>query len=298
MTRSTLPATDTRVSYPVGAVAGTATVLHTEERDGRFAVLLDETPVHAVDAAWPDQGPDRGRLSWDGTVVPLLNAVVGATDGERLCLGAEVPVRKGTDGWAFVVAHLVSVAPPVGTVVEVAVDPEHRAALSTGHTACHLASLALNRALAGLWRKEIPADALGSPDFDAAACDSSSILPHGSLDRYRLGKSLRKRGFAAAELPEQLGEIERTVNAQLADWVGTGAAVRIDRDGERLTDRRHWVCELPGGPARIACGGTHPSSLTALTGIRVALELAEEDGAAVLTMATAVPAAPAAAPAP
>jgi len=39
--------------------------------------------------------------------------------------------------------------------------------------------------------------------------------------------------------------------------VTTDAAVHIDRAGDRLTDRRHWACDLPGQPVRIPCGGTH-----------------------------------------
>jgi alanyl-tRNA synthetase len=64
--------------------------------------------------------------------------------------------------------------------------------------------------------------------------------------------------------------------------------VRIDREGDGLTDRRYWVAELPGGPARIACGGTHVSSLTELGTVTVSLTTEQLDGAVGMTMETRV----------
>lgn len=292
----TLPIADTIVTYPAGSTEGVSTVLHVEAADageGRFAVLLDTTPVHPVDAGWPDQPADRATLSWeDGTGssgrTAVLDAVVAATDGSTLHLGSDIPVRKGTAGWAFVVAHLVAEAPPAGTSVSVVVDAEHRRALSLGHTGCHLASLALNRALADRWTKEVRPDALGAANFDGEANETSHILEGGSLDTYRLGKSLRKRGFGVEGISQAIAAIEAEVNATLAGWVGAEAPVRIDRDGERLTDRRHWVCALPDGEARIPCGGTHARSLGELGRLRASLSLDEVDGAIVLTMATTI----------
>jgi alanyl-tRNA synthetase len=217
--------------------------------------------------------------------------VVAATDGSALHLGRDIPVPKGTPGWAFVVAHLVDGDPGLheGDRVEIAVDPTYRHSMSAGHTACHLASLALNQALAGRWKKEVRPDALGHPDFDGTAIDVSLIRENGSTDRYRLGKSLRKRGFITDGLEAELPEIQARVTETLANWLATDAPVRIERDGERLTDRRYWVCELPGAEARIPCGGTHLASLGELAQIgalSVRLAVADIEGTPVLTMET------------
>lgn len=282
-----LPSTDTLVTYPSGSTSGTATVLHTETLDdGRIAVLLDATPCHPVDAGWPDQGPDRATLSWGNVTADVVDCVVAAADGIRLYLGSEIPVRKGAEGWAFAVAHLVEVAPAEGTEVTVTVDTDHRRALSIGHTACHLASLALNRAVADRWSKEHPVDALGSPNFDQAANDTSMIVPGGSFDTYRLNKSLRRKGFSTDGFAEALPGLTDAVNAQLASWVAADSAVRIDREGELLTDRRSWVCALPDGEAVIPCGGTHASSLGELGQLTVTLELDEAEGTPVFSMRT------------
>ncbi|HMM83554.1 MAG TPA: metal-dependent hydrolase [Terrimesophilobacter sp.] len=282
----TLPINDTVVTYPTGATSGTATVLHVEKIGDVFAVLLDTTPVHPVDAGWPDQPADRASFEWNGGRADVTDCLVAATDGETLALGAEIPVRKGAEGWAFVAAHVVTEAPPDGMVVTVDVDDKFRRALSIGHTGCHLASLALNRALADRWAKTVREDALGSPNFDAEANDVSRILENGSRDTYRLGKSLRKKGFRTDGFADGLAAVEDAINASLQSWVGAKLPVRIDRDGDRLTDRRYWVCEFPEGAARIPCGGTHANDLGELKGLTARLSLEDHEGTPVLVMET------------
>ncbi|WP_104196502.1 metal-dependent hydrolase [Cryobacterium sp. M15] len=284
----TLPTEDTRVLYPSGAIDTQATVLHSEPlSDGRVAVLLDATCVHPVDAGWPDQGPDLALLHHGAAFWPVEDCIVGATDGSALYIGDDIPVAKGTPGWAFVVVHVVDATGlNAGDTVTVEVDEGLRDATSAGHTSCHLASLALNDALAGRWKKEVRTDALGAPDFDGLAIDESLIGPNASVDTYRLGKSVRKKGFSVDGLAEALASVEATVNATLAGWVGTKAEVRIDRDGYLLTDRRYWVCELPDASVRIPCGGTHVTSLGTLGAVTVTLTLHDLDGTDILTMNT------------
>ena len=284
----TLPTEDTRVLYPAGAVDVQATVLHSEQlSDGRSAVLLDATCVHPVDAGWPDQGPDQALLHHGAAFWPVEDCIVGATDGSVLHIGEDIPVAKGTPGWAFVVVHVVDAAGlNAGDTVTVEVDVGLREATSAGHTMCHLASLALNDALASRWKKDARPDALGHPDFDGLAIDESLIGPNASVDSYRLGKSLRKKGFSVEGFAADLPMIAASVNATLAEWTTSNAAVRIDRDGDLLTDRRYWVCELPGANVRIPCGGTHVTSLGTLGTVTVSLTVDDVDGTDVLTMNT------------
>lgn len=291
----TLPTESTNVTYPTGTMMATGTVIHVEpelRREGTdsplFVVLLDVTPCHPVDAGWPDQPSDRATLEWNGGEAKVIDSVVAATDGEKLYLGADVPVRKGAEGWVFVVAHLVATAPPEGIVVTVRVDEKYRKGLSIGHTACHLASLALNAALAARWSKEINVDAVGSPNFDDNANDSSRIRERGSRDTYRLGKSLRKKGFNTEGIEGDLPTIEVAINEALTAWIAQKAPVRIDREGDRLTDRRYWVCELEEGDAKIPCGGTHASNLSDLRGLRASLSLSDVEGTPVLVMETTI----------
>lgn len=295
-----LPSTDTTVLYASGgpeALRAESVVLHLQPYgDQQELVLLDRTPAHPVDRAWPDQGPDTGSIVVDGRELPLVDVMVGATDGTNLFVGDDVPVRRGTEGWAFVVVHVLQ-APSriaVGDEVVVSVDAAHRRELSVGHTLCHLASLALNAALSDRWTKPVREDALGRPDFDHEAIQSSTIVPSGSVDVFRLNKSLRRKGFATDGLADALEGAAAAASDALRAWIATDAPVRIERDGDGLSDPRFWVCELPevsegpaAGPAataRIACGGTHVSSLGELGETSVVLELGDDAGTPTLTM--------------
>jgi alanyl-tRNA synthetase len=274
---------DTLVDYPAGATSSRGPVLATVALEAGLGVVLERTAFHAVDTGWPDQPADRGTLAGH----PVIDAVVGATDGGEIFVGRDIPVRKGAEGWSFIVVHVLAADAPVhvGDEVEVTVDEGYRTALSAGHTACHLASLALDAALADAWTKEVGGDALGNPDFESNACESSRIHEGGSVDVYRVGKSLRKKGFDVSAL-DDLDGLAGRANAQLAAWVASDAGIRIDRDGEGLGDRRRWVCELPGGDAVIPCGGTHLTSLGELSAVTVAFERADVEGGVAITMRT------------
>lgn len=285
----TFPHQPTAVTYPAGAVSGTAVVVHlAPQGDGTTAVLLDSTPCHPVDTAWPDQGPDRAVIRKNGTSQPVIDCVVAATDGTELFAGGQIPVKKGTEGWTFVVAHIVDDVGGLaeGDEVQVDVDKTYRAQLSAGHTACHVASLALNQAMADRWKKEVRTDGRGVPDFDGMAIDVSKIVQNGSVDTFRMGKSLRRKGFITDGVPEDLPALEGSINEVLGSWVESGGEVRIDRDGEGLTDLRYWVCELPGHTVRIPCGGTHLRNLDEVSAVKVALSLEDADGTPVLRMET------------
>ncbi|MRX44100.1 alanyl-tRNA editing protein [Agromyces kandeliae] len=282
-----LPDADTIVTYPAGDLRADGRVLMASPHGDHLAVITDRTSIHPVDAAWPDQPADAGVLRTGAREYAIRDAVVAATDGDDLHIGS-VPVRPGTEGWSFLVVHLLDADAAVGEgdEVELEADAATRRALSIGHTACHAAALALNRALADRWSKAAREDALGSPDFDGIAIASSRIEPSGSVDRYRLNKSLRRAGFDATGLADGLDGLAASVDATLAEWVADDARVRIERVGEDLTDRRTWVCELPHASARIPCGGTHVASLGELGSVNVSFALEDDGGTPVLVMTT------------
>ncbi|WP_395244901.1 metal-dependent hydrolase [Agromyces sp. MMS24-K17] len=287
-----LPHADTLVTYPDGDTTSTGVVLHVEPLgDGRSAVLLDRTAFHPVDTAWPDQPADRGALHAGAGAFPIVDGLTGGIHDGVLALGADLPVRTGTPDWTFVVAHVVDGdAPAVGDEVRVEVDAAYRAALSAGHTACHLAALALDAALADAWTKPAPTDALGHPAFDSLAIQSSRIEPHGSVDVYRIGKSLRRKGFDAATLtePDAVAAVAARANELLAGWIAAGGAVRIERDDEALSARRTWACDVDGRHVTIPCGGTHVDGVAALESVEVALEAEPVEGGLQLAMRTKV----------
>ena len=280
----------TIVSFPDGSLTGEGTITRVESPPGGTVIVTDATPFHPVDHTWPDQPGDSGFLTAGDDRVAVGEAVMAAVSDEgEFAVGADIPVKRGAEGWTWLVGHRidgdVGASFAEGVAVRLAVDAAHRAGLSRGHTACHLASLALDLAVADLWRKDPGADALGNPDFEARANQSSRIHEDGSVDEYRLGKSLRRAGFDTETFAATLGERELAINAQLSSWVASAATSRIVTEGPTIVDRRRWHCALPEGEAVILCGGTHVASLAEFASISVALDLSDPQ---LLVMTTTV----------
>jgi alanyl-tRNA synthetase len=270
---------DTWVAFPAGEVAGEGWVLRCDPADeGRWAVVVDRTPFHPLDHSWPDQPGDTGTLAGLAVVDSLTGAV---DDSGALRIGEAVGARRGDPSRTWVVVHLVeSAAQPdlVGDVVALEVDAARRAAYSRGHSACHLAALALNEASAGFWSKEPPRrDSRGFPFLDQIAIQVSRIEPDGAYDAYRCGKSLRKAGFDSAGFLASLDDVTARAHELLDAWVAAGASSRLETEGDpTLAARRRWVCDVPGGPASIPCGGTHVRDLSALGQVRVSYATAAD----------------------
>lgn len=270
--------THTLVIFASGATTGSGQVVRTLPH---FAsgplVVVDSTPFHPVDHTWPDQPGDTG---WIGQQAVINTVMAASAPGGDLMVAADIPVKRDDRDWTWHVAHLLAPdaeVPHVGTKVDLTVDADRRRLLSSAHTACHLAALAMNRATAHLWRKEVRLDSLGSPDLDQLAMESSVMDEQGSTDIYRFGKSLRKRGFDSAGFAEQLEQVVAGVHAQLATWIASGAVVVVaDGGDQRVTAPRRWTCALPEGMAEMPCGGTHVATLGVFSAVRVAYEQAPD----------------------
>lgn len=272
--------TPTIVTFPAGTVTGDGVISRVEETPEGTVVVVDETPFHPVDHTWPDQPGDAGSIAVGDDTVRVVEAVMAAISDEgELAVGSAIPVKRGAEGWTWLVGHVIEGAAPVsfteGARADLTVDAARRAGLSRGHTACHVASLALDLALADLWRKEPGEDALGNPDFEGRANQSSRIHEDGAVDEYRLGKSLRRAGFDTETFAATLSEREGRINEQLAAWVASGAVSSIETEGPTIVDRRRWHCDLPEGEAVILCGGTHVESLSEFASITVSLDLSD-----------------------
>ncbi len=275
---------DTWVDFPSGAIEGSGVVtLVAPLGDDRAAVVVDRTPFHPLDHGWPDQAGDTGLL--DGRQV--LDSLTGALDDDGgLLVDGGIDVRRGDPGRTWTVVHVLAAgdAPAIGDVVALTVDGVRRTAFSRGHSACHLAALALNETTARFWSKEPSRrDSRGFPFLDQIAVQVSRIEPDGAYDAYRAGKSLRKAGFDAVAFLAERDDVAAEANALLAAWVGRGAVSRVDTGGDpTLAARRTWFCDVPGGPAVIPCGGTHVADIAALGAVRVAYQPSDE-GFEVLT---------------
>ncbi len=268
----------TRASFVLGHHQEQASVVCCKQGDPTLLVT-DLTPFHPQSHLWPDQPGDVGTVRWEGGEAAVGPCRMGAISPEgELFVDTEIPVKRGADGWAFVVVHPLADSHhlAIGSPVELTVDAEARHALSLGHSACHLVALALNRALTPYWRKETSElDALGQPDFDRLAIQLSRVEPRGSKEQYRIGKSLRKKGINSEALLADLDRIAIQVNEQLMRWLKEGGEIRRSRAGDAIIDSRYWHGMVDGREITIPCGGTHVGSLTELGQVQVTLASSE-----------------------
>lgn len=251
-------------------------------------VVTKETPFHPVSHIWPDHPADRGLLD-EYTVTDCQVGAVELENG-KLFIGEEIPVKRDTPGWVFVVVHCLegtayNIQP--GQVVSLKVDKGYQDALSRGHSAGHIAYLALNKVLNenGYWRKDADRkDPHGHYDFNSYAQVTSFVTPDECHDTYRLGKTLRKRGLNSADVLANLESLQSLVNQQVASWLELGSEVSMDCHGEFLTDSRYWKCDFQEGEiAVIPCGGTHAQSLDEFEAIQVQLRQLDEQNIEMLT---------------
>lgn len=248
-------------------------------QDDQTYIVVRETPFHPVSHIWPDHPADKGTISFGEHEYCVADCQVGAVEHESgtLYVGKAIPVKRDTDGWSFVVVHCLSGSEAdlnVGNVVCLNVDKEYQQSLSRGHSAGHIAFLALNKVLAqSYWRKDADRkDPLGNFDFNSYAQETSFVTPDRCDDVYRLGKTLKKRGLNTAEVFTELADIEVKVNQQIGEWLSTESMVSMRLEGESLTDSRYWQWQLPGHDlAVIPCGGSHISSTSELGSICVSL---------------------------
>ncbi|MCL6417231.1 hypothetical protein MIB92_16340 [Aestuariirhabdus sp. Z084] len=246
-------------------------------------IITQASNFHPWDYQWPDQPGDHGTLDFEQNHWHIDDCRLAATSisepaDQPWFLGTDIPVKRGETGWTFCIAHRLNIPADklsfeVGCQVTLRFDEGYRQSLNRGHSACHLMSLALNQALTSHWRKPIAQDACGNPDFDRLAISESSIEPNGSRDHYRLGKSLRKKGFDRQTFIDQLANIEDSINHQLQNWIAQGNDIKVEREPLALLARRYWHCKLDGVSISIPCGGTHCDNLSQLRGLEVRLQL-------------------------
>lgn len=273
---------DTKIIYDFDILTLKSKVVMLKQSELGNVVITEKTPFHPISYTWPDQPGDIGTINILGTSLKVINSIVGASNANNdFFFDKNIPVKRFEYGWSFFVCHIVEDLGnlSVGSEVTLHVDKENRHNLSLSHSAVHLAALALNKATKKFWKKEeFPIDGLGNPDFDKVAMQESKITSNGCFDKYRLGKSLKKKvGFNTELFFQEMPAIQKEINDTLKHWILTKAPIEVTFDGDTLRSNRYWNCILPEGKAKFPCGGTHATSLGVYKDIMVSFSKSNEE---------------------
>ncbi|MEZ8286976.1 metal-dependent hydrolase [Vibrio splendidus] len=268
-----------------------AKALFVENDGGKTYLITDMTPFHPVSHIWPDHPADRGFVSVNGEQYIVEDCLVGAVEQStgKLHIAADIPVKRDTEGWAFVVVHQLPASASMINIndeVGLTVNKEYQASLSRGHSAGHIAFLALNKVLAeSYWRKDADRkDPLDSYDFNSYAQVTSFVTPELCTDKYRLGKTLKKRGLNVADMLANLDGIEADINQMISNWLAESTLVAMRLEGEALTDSRYWEWQLDSDTlVSIPCGGTHIENTSELKSLSVKLTQLDDQHIEMLT---------------
>jgi alanyl-tRNA synthetase len=269
----------TVVTFAGGSLLEAASVVFSAEVAGEWLVVTDRSPFHPVSLSWPDQPGDRGWLICSTNRIRVLDSREGLLNLRTgvLSVGDAARALKRSDPDLTSIVLHVTEAAPTTKAVTLEVDATFRAALSLQHTGVHLAALALNQVAAGFWSKDPQdPDSLGAPNLDKAAVTRSEISEEASTDQYRLGKSLRKKGFDAAGFLADLPARAAKMNEALRGFLATPAPIRISPAEGPLADRRIWSTCVNGADIAMPCGGTHLTGLAELAEVMVSMSPTED----------------------
>lgn len=270
---------DTKILYDYDELSTKSKILDIKDFENKKIIITERTTFHPVSNSWPDQPGDIGTFDINGNILKVIDSIIVLKDKDNnFYFDKEIPKKPEEDS-IFLVGHIVENIDVslIGEEVTINVDKEYRQKLSQSHSAVHLAALSLNKALKKYWTKDFREDSLGNPDFDMIAIEDSKNHTDKSSDRYRIGKSTKKKGFQREEFFENLKEVEKEINDILKEWVLTNSVIEISSDNNTLKSRRYWTCKLPIGDAKIPCGGTHVKSLEIYKEIKVTLTKLDEE---------------------
>ncbi len=280
----------TWVTFAGGCLTAEAEVVFVAKGEDGWNIVTDRTPFHPTSLSWPDQPGDRGVMTLvDGRRVAVSDSREGLWNAATGTL-ADASQKRSDPDIRAIVLHAVDGDPPmVGEVVTLEVDRVYRDALSLQHTGVHLAALALNQCAAKFWTKDPDdPDTLGAPNLDKMAVTDSKIATDHSTDSYRLGKSLRKKGFDREAFLADLTDCNHRINVALQGMLVAPAPIVVAPSEGPLGSRRGWSTELNGAQASMPCGGTHVAHLSKIAAITVRLS-ATEDGFVMVTSAAGTP---------
>ncbi len=278
-----IPQTSTQITYPSGATQARSTIEDVVQKPGNnhaIGIVTKVTCMHPRDFRWPDQPADRGSLLINGKLVSVTDTVKARVIEGGYQIDKDITLQRGKESSeaTLVVIHCLDemIDARTGDNVDISVDQDYRFSISSGHSASHLLTLGLNEVLSDFWKKVPRIDENGFPAFTEMTLVKSEISEFACQDTFRIGKSLKKKGFDAELLWQSLPEIEMKLNEFIDNIVSDNSAKVLMRPSEcSINEHRKWHLDANRSYTK-SCGGTHLTNFSQISHMRVALSQGDQ----------------------
>ncbi|RAW96404.1 hypothetical protein CKY04_15280 [Photorhabdus sp. S8-52] len=267
-------------SFMLGTLTLESNIIGVMKYEDGAILITQDSPFYPKNYKWPDQLHDNGIISIDDKELAVTKVyTTGLIDG-HLYIDQEI-TKQATPPAKIMPAHYlpdlqgISERDLIGKTVTLSVNDKTRYRVSATHSMAHFMSLSLNKATNHIWSKVYDTDDLGNYNLDKAAIYQSSITELQSIDIYRFGKSIKKKGFDENILIENLDKINREVNNTLNNWLSQGAEITIEYQSKEINDTRLWKSTIDSTVVTIPCGGTHINNINEVKGVNVEIKIGE-----------------------
>ncbi|CAM4024934.1 hypothetical protein [Xenorhabdus thuongxuanensis] len=281
-------------SFMTGQLNLDAIVIDILKYNNGYIIITDNSPFYPENYKWGDQKSDVGIIAFSTHILNIVKTYTAAIIDGQIYIGQNIPNKLNSED-KLIPAHyleslngleekvIIDKKIIIGKKVELSVDAEVRHKISVAHSMAHFMSLALNKAANKYWNKNYDTDSLGNFNLDKASIFKSSISELQSVDIYRFGKSIKKKGFDKTAFLQDINRVNEEINLTLKNWLSTGREIQVEYISKNIEDLRLWKSTVENHPVVIPCGGTHIKNTEEIGDFKVEISLGESDEYVVIT---------------
>ncbi|CDG22878.1 conserved protein of unknown function [Xenorhabdus poinarii G6] len=275
-------------SFMTGQLSLNTTVIDILKYHDGYIVITENSPFYPKNYKWGDQKSDVGIIAVNHHRLNVVKTYTAAIIDGQIYIDQNIPNKLDSADKLIPAHYLVSLngveeKTIIGNNVKLSVDADARHKISAAHSMAHFMSLALNKAANKYWNKDYDTDSLGNFNFDKASIFKSSISELQSVDIYRLGKSIKKKGFDKTVFLQNLNGVSEEINLTLNHWLSIGCEIQVEYTSKNISDLRLWKSTIENHPIIIPCGGTHISNTEEIKDAKVEITPGESDEYIVIT---------------
>ncbi|WP_225815522.1 hypothetical protein [Photorhabdus antumapuensis] len=267
-------------SFMLGTLTLESNIIGVMKYEDGTILITQDSPFYPKNYKWPDQLYDNGIVLVGDKELTVTKVYTAGLINGHLYIDQEI-TKQATSPAKIIPAHYlpdlqgISERDLIGKTVTLSVNDETRYRVSAAHSMAHFMSLALNKATNHLWSKVYDTDDLGNYNLDKAAIYQSSVTELKSVDIYRFGKSIKKKGFDKNILIENLDKINKEVNNTLNNWLTQGAEITVEYKSKEISDTRLWKSTIGSMVITIPCGGTHIKNINEVKSVNIEMKIGE-----------------------